>query len=237
MKAVPDEVEMVVFYSTEEVMKAKEFEVQSWQENDVYEEVEDTGQEFISVRWVITEKLKDGKPVVKARLVAMGFEEDTSDFGKGSPACSKESIRLALALASAFGWECHSLDVKSAYLQGNYIEREVYLHPPPEYYSGQLWRLRKTVYGLCDAARAWYLRVKSQLWYVHLNHLCFLGTMMVSFMVSYVYTWMISSGWALECSRRRLLMFFEESSVLAALHRLLQVHRIGAGLRCWRYNS
>ena len=129
----------------------------------MYEEVEDTGQEFISVRWVITEKLKDGKPVVKARLVARGFEEDTSDFRKDSPACSKESICLALALASAFGWECHSLDVKSAYLQGNYIEREVYLCPPPEYYSGQLWRLRKTVYGLCDAARAWYLRVKSQL--------------------------------------------------------------------------
>ena len=92
LEVVPDEVEMVVFYSTEEVMKAKEFEVQSWQENDVYEEVEDTGQEFISVRWVITEKLKDGKPVVKARLVARGFE-DTSDFRKDSPAWSKGSIR------------------------------------------------------------------------------------------------------------------------------------------------
>ena len=114
LEAVPDEVEMVVFYSTEEVMKAKEFEEQNWQENDVYEEVEDTGQEFISVRWVITEKLKDGKPVVKARLVARGFEEGTSDFRKDSSACSKESIRLALALASAFKWECHSLDVKSA---------------------------------------------------------------------------------------------------------------------------
>ena len=101
--------------------------------------------------------MKDGKPVVNARLVARGFGEDTSDFRKDSPACSKESIRLALALASAFKWECHSLDVKSTYLQGNYIKREVYLRPPPEYYSGQLWRLRKTVYGLCDAARAWHL--------------------------------------------------------------------------------
>ena len=163
LEAVPDEMEMFVFYSTEEVIKAKELEVQNWQENDVYEEVEDRGQEFISVRWVITEKVKDGRPLVKARLVARGFEEDTSGFRKDSPACSKESVRLALAMASAFGWECHSLDVKSAYLQGNYMEREVYLRPPPEYYSGQLWKLKKTVYGLCDAARAWYLRVKSQL--------------------------------------------------------------------------
>ena len=35
LEAVPDEVEMVVFYLTEEVMKVKEFEVQNWQENDV----------------------------------------------------------------------------------------------------------------------------------------------------------------------------------------------------------
>ena len=163
LEVVPDEVEMFVFYSTEEVVKAKELEVLNWQENDVYEEVEDRGQEFISVRWVITEKVKNGRPVIKARLVARGFEEDTSNLRKDSPACSKESVRLALAMASAFGWECHSLDVKSAYLQGNHIEREVYLRPPPEYYSGQLWKLKKTVYGLCDAARAWYLRVRSQL--------------------------------------------------------------------------
>ena len=163
LEIVPSEVEMFVFYSTEDVMKAKELEVQNWQDNDVYEEVEDIGQDFISVQWVITEKLKNGKPIVKARLVARGFEEDTSNFRKDSPACSKESVRLALAMASAYGWEVHSLDVNSAYLQGNYIEREVYLCPPPEYYSGQLWKLKKTVYGLCDAARAWYLRVKSQL--------------------------------------------------------------------------
>ena len=110
---------MLVFYATEEVIKAKELEMLNWQENDVYEEVEDRGQEFLSVRWVITEKVKDGKPVVKACLVARGFEEDTSNFRKDSPACSKESVRLALAMASAFSWECHSLDVKSAYLQGN----------------------------------------------------------------------------------------------------------------------
>ena len=61
------------------------------------------------------------------------------------------------------GWECKSLDVKAAYLQGNPISRELFLRPPPEYSQGTLWRLNKTVYGLCDAARSWYLRVKDQL--------------------------------------------------------------------------
>ena len=58
---------------------------------------------------------------------------------------------------------CHVVDVKAAYLQGNAIEREVFLKPPPEYDEGMIWKLKKTVYGLCDAARAWYLRVKEKL--------------------------------------------------------------------------
>ena len=53
--------------------------------------------------------------------------------------------------------------VKATFLQGNPIEREVFLRPPREFYCGELWKLKKTVYGLCDAARAWYLRVKDEL--------------------------------------------------------------------------
>ncbi|CAL4089682.1 unnamed protein product, partial [Meganyctiphanes norvegica] len=38
-----------------------------------------------------------------------------------------------------------------------------FLKPPPEFNDGNLWKLKKTVYGLCDAARDWYMRVKSAL--------------------------------------------------------------------------
>ena len=117
----------------------------------------------VSLRWVITEKVVEGKKKVKARLVARGFEEDTSEMRKDSPTCSREAVRLTVALASSNRWQCHSLDVTAAYLQGNDIDREIYVHPPPEYFVGKLWRLKKTVYGLSDAARAWYLRVKSEL--------------------------------------------------------------------------
>ena len=58
------------------------------------------------------------------------------------------------------------MDVKSAYLQGDKIQRKIYLRPPKEYDDGHLWLLKKTVYGLCDAARAWYMRVKSELKYL-----------------------------------------------------------------------
>ena len=39
-------------------------------------------------------------------------------------------------------------------------ERTVFIRPPKEIKTDKLWRLRKCVYGLPDASRYWYLRVK-----------------------------------------------------------------------------
>ena len=160
---VSDNAEMLIFFNSTEVLTAKESEIKNWNNNGVYEEVDDIGQDAMTVRWVITEKIKNGKSVIKARLVARGFEENTESLRKDSPTCSKEAVRLALSFASSNQWDSHTIDVKAAYLQGNDIQREVYLKPPAEYANGKLWRLKKTVYGLCDAARAWYLRVKDEL--------------------------------------------------------------------------
>ena len=72
---MPDNVEMLVMYNSEEVCVAKEKEIQIWTQNNVYKEIEDT----VSVRWIITEKLKGGETVTKAGLVARGFEEDSDN--------------------------------------------------------------------------------------------------------------------------------------------------------------
>ena len=161
---ISSEQEMLVLYNNEAVNQAKDKELKNWLHNEVFEEVESSeGQKVISVRWVITEKLQDGEKIVKARLVARGFEEDTEGLRKDSPTCSREAVRLAVSLASTKSWKCHTLDVRAAYLQGNRIEREVFVKPPPEFDNGMVWKLKKTVYGLSDAARAWYLRVKSEL--------------------------------------------------------------------------
>ena len=163
LREVPDYEELLVFFNGEEVSIAKERELENWQANNVYEEVENRGQPTISVRWVITEKIKEGESIVKARLVARGFEEDSSDLQKDSPTCLKESVKITLSIASAKSWEIRSLDIRSAYLQGKEMEREVFLKPPPEFDNGCLWRLQKCVYGLSDAARSWYVRVREQL--------------------------------------------------------------------------
>ena len=163
LKLVSDSTELLVMYAAKDLVASKEEEIQNWTKNDVFTEVEDTGQTAMSVRWVNTEKIKDGKPKVKSRLVARGFEENSTGLLTHSPTCSKEAGWLTLAIDAANEWCCNTIDVKAAYLQGKPIVREVYLRPPPEYANGKLWKLNKTVYGLSDAALQWYLRVKEEL--------------------------------------------------------------------------
>ena len=78
-----------------------------------------------------TEKTIEGKSIIKARLVARGFEEKEKDeMRKDSPTVSKENIRLMLTITSSRHWQIRSLDVKSAVLQGKAVSRKLYLKPP-----------------------------------------------------------------------------------------------------------
>ena len=49
--------------------------------------------------------MKNGESVIKARLVARGYEEELIE-STDSPTCSKDSLRLSLALISTHGWSC-----------------------------------------------------------------------------------------------------------------------------------
>ena len=84
-----------------EVIEAKENEIENLKHYDSYEEVEDIGQERITMRWVITMKEKhDGqKNICKARLVARGFQESEKP-PSDSPTALRESIKLFLAISS-----------------------------------------------------------------------------------------------------------------------------------------
>ena len=48
-------------------------------------------------------------------------------------------------------------------MQGKPIERNVFVCPPKEFNDGQLWKLKKNVYGLNDAAKAWYWKLRELL--------------------------------------------------------------------------
>ena len=146
------------------IQTAKEVELENWKNFNVYKEVKNEGQKAISVRWVLTEKDVSGSEEkrMKARLVARGFEEK-EDIKSDSPTVSKEVMRAFITICSSMRWREHSIDAKSAFLQSEGIGRDVYLIPPTEAKCDKtvLWKLEKCVYGLNDAARKWYLTVKT----------------------------------------------------------------------------
>ena len=157
-----------VMYSAEnsqEVFQAQNDELDKWKEYQVYEEVEDAVQDAITTKWVVIKKKQNGNSRIKARLVARGFEKNTTKIRTYSPTISKENLRLICICMTAVnnGWKLHGIDVKAAFLEGFPIDRDVYLVPPVEANTGNLWKLKTAVYGLVDASRAWYLTVTDEL--------------------------------------------------------------------------
>ena len=159
IQQISEEEEILLSFEDNRILEAKEKELKSWTENGVFEEVEDVGQKTISTRWIVTEKVKGEERVCKARLVVRGFEEDMADWEKDAPTCNAEILKLCLSIIQLKNWTCRTLDIKTAYLQGENIKREIYIKPPKEVICDGLWQLKKTVYGLKDAAKAWYEKV------------------------------------------------------------------------------
>ena len=96
----------------------------------------------------------------KARLVAKGFVQKYGvDFEEVfAPDARLETVRVLIAIAAQESWEIHHMDVKSAFLNGE-LKEEVYVELPKEFAvegrEGNVLRLRKALYGLRQAPRAW----------------------------------------------------------------------------------
>ena len=146
----------------EAVRNAKSHELDQWKEQSVYTEVTPNNQDTISLRWVCTPKIINGIPSIKARLVAKGFQEQQYVRGD-SPTCSREGVKICLSIIASKSWTLRSLDISTAFLQGGPINREIYVVPPREAQTDKIWKLRKSVYGLNDASRQWYLRLREEL--------------------------------------------------------------------------
>ena len=160
---ITEEVLIASSTNKENIQAAKEKELKNWSDNNVYSEVDDENQHAISCRWVIETKLVDGLNVTKARLCARGFEdEEGSNRRTDSPTCSKDALRITFAITASSNWTCRSMDIKRAFLQGNALDREIFIKPPKEAGTNKLWRLNKCVYGLNEASRYWYNRVHEE---------------------------------------------------------------------------
>ena len=95
----------------------------------------------------------DDKQIPKSCLVIKGFEEQTSDILKDSHVCFKEGLHFVLALIAYNEWKINSIDIKTAFLQGEETDRELFILPTKEANTSNVWCSKKRPYGLVDVSK------------------------------------------------------------------------------------
>ncbi|GKD47119.1 retrovirus-related pol polyprotein from transposon TNT 1-94 [Tanacetum coccineum] len=123
---------------------------------------------IIGTKWVFRNKLDENGVVSrnKARLVAQGYnQQEGIDYDETyAPVARLESIRILLAYACALDFRLFQIDVKSVFLNG-FINEEVYVAQPPRFIDfakpNHVYRLKKALYRLKQAPKAWYDRFKA----------------------------------------------------------------------------
>ncbi|KAM1804496.1 hypothetical protein ACFX12_030350 [Malus domestica] len=117
--------------------KAMEEELDSMSKNKVWNLVNFTSNvKPIGCKWVYKTKRDAAGRIerYKARLVAKGFTQSEGiDYNDTfSPVCSKDSMRIIMALTSHFDRELHQMDVKTAFLNGD-LQEDIYMVQPPRF--------------------------------------------------------------------------------------------------------
>ncbi|GJV88672.1 retrovirus-related pol polyprotein from transposon TNT 1-94 [Tanacetum coccineum] len=117
----------------------------------------------ITLKWIYKVKLDELGGILKnkALLVACGYrQEEGIDFEEYfAPVARLEAIRIFLAFAAYINMVVYQMDVKTAFLNGNFRE-EVYVSQPDGFMDpdnpNHVYKLKKAIYWLKQAPRAWY---------------------------------------------------------------------------------
>ncbi|KAL2237853.1 UNVERIFIED_CONTAM: Retrovirus-related Pol polyprotein from transposon TNT 1-94 [Sesamum indicum] len=152
--------------NSEKWIDAMKEELKSMSDNNVWDLVElSEGYKRVGCKWVFKTK-QDSKGNIetyKTRLVAKGYtKKDGIDYKETfSLVSKKDSLRIILALVAHYDLELHQMDVKIAFLNGN-LEEEVSMEQPEGFLATgketMVCKLRKSIYGLQQASRQWYLK-------------------------------------------------------------------------------
>ena len=120
------------------------------------------GTKIISSTWSMKKK---SNGVFRARMVARGFEQipgkHYDDQTKASPVISHMTVMIMFTLMTMGGLYAHILDVNGAFLLGEFDRgEEIHLEVPQGfekfYEPGTVLLLKKTLYGLIQAAIAFW---------------------------------------------------------------------------------
>nr|GEV34837.1 retrovirus-related Pol polyprotein from transposon TNT 1-94 [Tanacetum cinerariifolium] len=118
---------------------------------------------IIALKRIYKVKLDEYGDVLKnkACLVAKGYsQEEGTDFEESfAPVTGLEAITIFIANAASKKITVYQMDVKTAFLNGE-LKEEVYVSQPEGFvdpdHPNYIYRLKKALYGLKEAPRAWY---------------------------------------------------------------------------------
>ena len=125
-------------------------------------------QQIIENKWIYRIKYNTDGSVAKykARLVAKGFQQvaGVNYFETFSPVIKPATVRVVLSLVVMNQWKVRQVDVNNAFLNGELTE-EVFMCQPEGFFDNQkpsyVCKLHKSLYGLKQALRAWYDKLKN----------------------------------------------------------------------------
>nr|GEZ19666.1 retrovirus-related Pol polyprotein from transposon TNT 1-94 [Tanacetum cinerariifolium] len=118
---------------------------------------------IIALKWIYNVKLDEYGDVLKnkVRLVAKGYrQEEGIDFKESfTPVARIEAIHIFITNAACKNMTIYQMDVKTAFLNGE-LKEEVYVSQPEGFvdpdHPRHVYRLKKALYRLKQAPRAWY---------------------------------------------------------------------------------
>ena len=97
---------------------------------------------------------------MKCWIVAKGFQEGAKPQSD-SPTLLRESLKMYFAVAANEGFSFRSIDIRAAFLQAKGLDRKLYMEPPKDMKrEGKILKLKKPLYGLNDASRKFWLKVR-----------------------------------------------------------------------------
>ena len=106
-----------------------------------------TGLDPIPSRWVEVFKIKQGRRIIRIRLVLKGFaEKNQQTLQTTSPTSTRIGHRLIYSKAAQEGWDIWSIDVSSAFVRGftfdelpeeghHHRQPVAFLPPDPEFFT------------------------------------------------------------------------------------------------------
>jgi hypothetical protein len=127
---------------------------------------QDTRKVLVSSGFTKLNSMKKGRlKNTRQDLLPKDSHNNLTDYGETFALVARlDTVRTLLAIVAQHKWKVYQMDVKSAFLNG-FLEGEVYVDQPPGFevqeHPTKVYQLKKALYGLKKAPRAWYNRIDS----------------------------------------------------------------------------